>query len=88
MGDWRSDGLYSPTRFLSQRRSVSLCRKPIFTRDAALSKDLRNEIYPNLPSVDVRYADKIVSADHEVMVRSRKRSIKSQLLEPPNQLCP
>jgi hypothetical protein len=87
-GGGRSNRREGAPRFRSQRLNISFCGKPLLTRNTTFSEDLRNEICPYLSPMNVRYADKIVSADHEVMICAREWSFESQLLQPPDQLCP
>ncbi len=60
-----------------EQRLLLICREPLVTRDPTLPKNLRYEIRSDLSLVAVRYAHKIISTNHEVMIGACKRSFKS-----------
>jgi hypothetical protein len=63
-------------------------RKPLITRYSALTENLGDEVYADLSTMGIRYAHKIISADHVVVIRSGIWPFKSYLLQPSDQLCP
>ena len=55
--------------------------EPLITGDCTFPKNLRYEIWADLSPMVIRYAHKIISTNHIVVVRTRKRSFKSYILQ-------
>jgi len=64
------------------RTKVLLIRgEPLITGDCTFPKNLRYEIWADLSPMVIRYAHKIISTNHVVVIRTRKRPFKSNILQ-------
>lgn len=55
--------------------------EPLITGDCTFPKNLRYEIWADLSPMVIRYAHKIISTNHVVVIRTRKRPFKSNILQ-------